>query len=107
MMKIIIGYPQPESELAIIRSYAYGIDLHDLGLMDINPVISRQEIVQFRGDILNVVIKDELMGYIRAIVAETRDPMYVQLGASPRAAVALLKAGRALAAIRGERFPYP
>ena len=40
-------------------------------------------------------------------MAETRDPVYVQLGASPRAAVAVLKASRSLAALRGMTFITP
>jgi MoxR-like ATPase len=107
MMKLTVSYPPESSELAVIRSYAQGTDLQDLESLIQSPVVGKQEVLLFRKDILKVTVKEELMEYIRKIVSETRDPVYVQLGASPRAAVAVLKASRALSAIRGSEFVTP
>ena len=54
-----------------------------------------------------MIVDEGVMEYIRHITAETRDAGFVQLGASTRAAIALLKASRALAAIRGMDFVTP
>ncbi|MDQ7785352.1 MAG: MoxR family ATPase [Desulfomonilaceae bacterium] len=107
MMKIIVDYPEPHAELAVIRSYAQGKDLHDLESLIPAGVITKESVLSIRRFILRIVTKEEILGYIRTIVAETRDPVYVQLGASPRAAVAVLKASRALAALRGSEFVTP
>ena len=107
MMKLTIDYPPPDAELAVIRNYAQGIDLHDLESLIPEPLISREDVSRFRKLVVKVVVKEGVMEYIRQIVAETRDPVYVQLGASTRAAVAMLKSARALAAIRGMDFVTP
>jgi MoxR-like ATPase len=107
MMKITIGYPPQEAERSVIRSYAQGIDLRDLDSVIPAPVVTKNDVLRFRKDLHAVVIDDGVMEYIRQITAETRDVGYVQLGASTRAAVAMLKAARALAAIRGMDFVTP
>jgi MoxR-like ATPase len=107
MMKIVLDYPSPEAELSVIRSYALGVDLHDLDRLLPSAVLSQQEVVELRRQLPQVVVRKDVMEYIRLIVAETRDAVYAQLGASPRAAVAMLKAARALAALRGMTFVTP
>jgi len=107
MMKIVIDYPPPDAELAVIRSYAAGKDLQDLDSIIPEPVVTRSDVLELRKAILEVVVQDEVLNYIRKIVAETRDRVYVHLGASPRAAVNVLKAARALAALRGSDFVTP
>ncbi len=107
MMKIVVDYPPPEAELAVIRSYAKGIELHKPETLVPSPVVTKDDILSFRQALSSVVVKDEILNYIRTIAAETRDPVYVQLGASTRAAVALLRAARALSALRGMEFVTP
>lgn len=107
MMKIAMDYPPPEAERAVIRSYAQGKDLHDLESLIPAGVVGKDVVLQTRRLLREVVAKEDILEYIRTIVAETRDPVYVQLGASPRAAVAVLKAARALAALRGAAFITP
>lgn len=107
MMKIIVDYPPAEAELAVIRSYSKGVDLHKPEELIPEPAVTKDEILGFRKAMAGVVVKDDIVNYIRAIAAETRDPVYVQLGASTRAAVALLRAARALSALRGMEFVTP
>jgi MoxR-like ATPase len=107
MMKIIIDYPSPEAELAVVRTYAKGIDLHNVDSLISAPLTAKGDILELRRELPKVVIRDDVLGYIQRITAETRDPVYVQLGASTRAAVNLLKAARALASLRGLTFVSP
>lgn len=107
MMKIVISYPPQEAELEVIRSYAQGIDLQDLESLIPKDVMAKEELLQFRKKMNLITTRDDIMSYILKIVAETRDPMYVQLGASTRAAVVLLKAARSLSALRGLSFVTP
>jgi len=107
MMKIIIDYPSAEAELAVVRTYANGVDLHNVDSLIPAPLTGKKDILELRRDMPKVVIQDDVLGYIQRITAETRDAVYVQLGASTRAAVALLKAARALASLRGLVFVTP
>ncbi len=107
MMKVVVDYPPPEAELAVLKCYAEGRELQDLETMIPKPLITKNDVLKLRQYITKAVVSDGVMDYIRRITAETRDPVYVQLGASPRGAVALLKAARALAAIRGIKFVTP
>jgi MoxR-like ATPase len=107
MMKIEVRYPAAKDELAIIRNYAQGIELQNVERLVPAPVVSKEEILTCRGELLQITIREEVLDYMQKIVSETRDPAYVQLGASPRAAVAMLKGARALAAIRGMEFVTP
>lgn len=107
MMKIIIEYPPKEAELGVIRSYANGRDLHNLESLIPSPIMAKNAVLKLRKLILKVTVKEEVMEYIRGVTAETRDPAYVQLGGSTRAAVALLQAARALAALRGMAYVSP
>jgi MoxR-like ATPase len=107
MMKVVLDYPPAQAELAVIRSYAEGVNLHDVDSLIPAALITKDEVLGFRKDVLKVVVRDEIMEYIRKIAEETRDPVYVQLGASPRGAIAVLRAARCLAAIRGLDFVTP
>jgi len=107
MMKISVGYPSPDAELAVIRSYARGTDLQNLDALIPQPILRSTDLLQVQEAVMSVTVKEEVLEYIRRIVSETRDPVYVQLGASPRAAVAVLKASRSLAALRGMQFVTP
>jgi MoxR-like ATPase len=107
MMKIVLDYPAMEAELAIIRSYAKGVEIHRVEGLINAPVLPKKAILAFRQKISTMVVKEEILQYIGNIIAETRDKTSVQLGASSRAMVALLKAARSLAAIRGMEFVTP
>lgn len=107
MMKITVDYPPAEAELGVIRSYSEGKDLHDLSSLIPAAVVSKEEILQFRRNVVRITVKEDLLEYIQRLGLETRDGTYVQLGASPRALVAVLKAARALAALRGMKFVTP
>lgn len=107
MMKVVVDYPPADAELSVLKSYAEGKELQDLQTMVPKPLITKADVLKLRKYILKVVVTDGVMDYIRQITSETRDPVYVQLGASPRGAVALLKASRALAAMRGMKFVTP
>jgi len=107
MMKIVMDYPPAEAELGVIRKYAAGTDLQDLDLLIGSPAVKKENILDFRKALVWITVKEEVMEYIRRIIFETRDPAYVQLGASTRAAVALLKSVRGMAALRGATYVSP
>ncbi len=107
MMKVVIDYPSAESEAEIVRSYAEGKVLHDLDTLIPSPMVDAKTALKLRALVDTVTVSDAVVRYIQQIIAETRDDVYVQLGASTRAGIALLRAARALAAIRGMSFVGP
>jgi MoxR-like ATPase len=107
MMKVILDYPSAEAELDVARSYAKGIDLHNLDALIPSPLVKKNELLHMRKQLRGVVVREEVLTYMQRIVAETRDPLHAQLGASTRAVVALLKAARTVAAMRGLTFVTP
>ena len=76
-------------------------------LADIQPVLSKAELLQLRSYINKVVIDESLLRYIAQIVQQTRSTRAVYLGASPRASVAMLQASKAYALLQGRDFVTP
>ncbi len=105
LMKIVIDYPSLEEEKAILRRFRndFGIDRGK----EVRAVFHRKEIAECRALIEKVFIKDQLLDYIAALVANTRNNGDLFLGASPRASIALMKTAKAVAALNGRSFVIP
>ncbi len=108
LLKIDIDYPTMEDEQLILGAYASGRRLHDDVVNSLQPVMSQEELAEARRSISDSVRVDEsVQSYIVKIVTATRSDEAVQLGAGPRASLALLEGGRALAMMRGRDFLTP
>ena len=105
LMKITMGYPSAENELEILKRHERHIDL--VQLSDVNPVLSKDEVLQLRSYLDHVIIDESLLRYITQIVQQTRSSRAVYLGASPRASVAMLQASKAYALLQGRDFVTP
>lgn len=104
LVKLTMGYPTQEEELEILRRH----QIHDLrDMASFAPVISHDELLSLRGFMNNVVVDDAVMRYICDITQLTRNTRSIYLGASPRAAVALLRMAKATALIDGRDFVTP
>jgi MoxR-like ATPase len=73
----------------------------------VEPVASADEVLAARASVRAVHVSEPLQGYVYTIVARTRSSPDIALGASPRAALALLVATQAAAAIDGRDFATP
>ena len=108
LMKIEVGYPASEDEVAMLRAYSEGRSLHSTEVQALEPVLDPQRLgAAIRAVATQVRVEDRLLGYIREVVAATRVDEDVQLGGGPRAALALLQCSRALAALRNRDFITP
>ena len=108
MLKINIDFPEPADESRILEAYASGRRLHDEGIDALQPAINAQELLAARRTVESQVrVEANIITYIRDIVAKTRQDEAVQIGAGPRASLALLAASRAMAALRGRDFIIP
>lgn len=105
LMKITMGYPSAEDELEILKRHERHADL--VQLSDVNPVLSKDEVLQLRSYLSHVLIDESLLRYIAQIVLQTRSSRAVFLGASPRASVAMLQASKAYALLQGRDFVTP
>jgi MoxR-like ATPase len=105
MMKITIPYPSLNEEVEILNRHNTNAQLTRLD--EIQPVLTREDILMMFGQTQNVYIEDSLIKYIASLVQQTRNSKAIFLGASPRASVALMQSSKALALIRGREFVTP
>jgi MoxR-like ATPase len=101
-LRISLGYPDIDVEREILSSPAQALDPSMLA-----PVINGTEIAEIQKDLDDIVIDDDVIGYILKIVHGTRDSSKVRLGVSTRGALALKRAVKARAIIKGRSFATP
>ena len=102
LMRLKPGYPDTQEALAILSRF-----VTDDPLSKLEPVASAEDIVAAQKAFVDAHVSEAVMGYIVAICERTRSLSQVQLGASPRAMLALMRASQALAMIRGRDFVTP
>jgi MoxR-like ATPase len=105
LMKVEVGYPSSEDEIAMLRLARDG--LAPATLEDVQAVLDPAQFVAMRSQVAAVSLTDDVVGYIAAVIRATRELPAVELGASPRAAVHLTAASRAIAALAGRDFVTP
>jgi MoxR-like ATPase len=105
LVKVEVGYPSEEQEVAMLRLARRGVS--PAGLEDVRPVVDAAGLATARADVDATRVSDEVARYVAAVVRSTRGVPSVELGASPRAAVHLLAASRAAARMAGRDFVVP
>jgi len=98
-----LGYPSADQEDEMLK--LHGSATVDTGTLD--PLFDRAGLAGFRDAVRAVRIGDAVRGYIAAIGRATRGIPGVELGASPRASIALFRAAQARAAIQGRDYVLP
>ena len=102
LLRLAVGYPDAEGELAILRRFEDTSPLNDLA-----PVVDAQELVALSARLPGIHVEDAVARYAVALVRATRDHAAFDLGPSPRATLALFRAARAYAAIDGRDYVRP
>ena len=97
-----LGYVSPEEEVSILSAQEKG---HPLDLLA--SCVSLADVVKVKRAVQEVRMSDELKRYIVDITGATRSVAGVQLGASPRASLALMKVAQAAALLDGQPFVSP
>ncbi len=105
LMKITMGYPSLDEEVAILERHHDRVSF--VKLNDVEPVLSLEELLQLRGMLQSVVVETSLLRYMAQIVQQTRSSRAVFLGASPRATVAIMQTSKAHALLAGRDFVAP
>ena len=101
-LQFSLGYVAPEDEVAILSAQEIRHPIDDL-----TACVSLADVHALRERVKAVRIAEELKRYVVEIVRATREAPGVQLGASPRASLALMKASQALALLDGREFVTP
>jgi MoxR-like ATPase len=109
MLKVVVGYPEPNDELTVVeRSLS--------GLAEVRSILSLSELASLRHATRQVYVDPALSRYAIRIAIATRVPdeiglpelkPYVSFGVSPRGPISLVIAARALALIRGRDYVLP
>jgi MoxR-like ATPase len=102
LLRLRIGYPPADIERHVIKRRR-GEDPTDR----LEPVASRQDLLQAQESVDAVRVDDALVDYLHAIILATRSSPMLDLGASTRAALALERSVRAYALVRGRSYATP
>jgi MoxR-like ATPase len=105
LFKIKVNHPNLEQETNILKRYKNNVK--SVNLDSIEAVFTAEEIQKIQNLIENIIIEDHLLSYIANITIKTRNHGKIYLGGSPRASLSMMKASKALAAIRGRDFVTP
>lgn len=102
LLRVGLGYPDSSEEISILDRFQENDPLQELTLVAAPEEVSRLQ--QFRKKIL---VSHPVKEYIVSIVNATRNNPALRLGASPRGSLGLMRAGQALAALRGRDYVLP
>jgi MoxR-like ATPase len=102
MCRVSMGYPVHASELAMLNSHTRRNPLDDL-----EPVTDAAEIRKLIGMVTTIHVSAAVQHYAVALTTATRTTPDLNLGASPRATLHLVRAAKALAALHGRNYVLP
>lgn len=105
LFKIDVHYPNLEDEIEIISREQ---QLQDRSKTNqITPFLDAEHIVKYQNLVSKIIVEPRLFEYIAQLIVATRNHPFLYLGASPRASIAILKASKAFAAMKGRDFVTP
>lgn len=105
LVKLLVQDPPREVEQTIVRHHADGFDPTDLSRL--RAVVAPPVIGEMQAAAERVRADDAIVSYVVDLVRRTRDDRAIELGASPRASIALLKSAQVIAASQGRAFVTP
>lgn len=102
MTSLTLGYPDFESELAMAK------DVDENARIDrVQTVSDENDFLKMQREIHSVFMKDEVYRYLLELIRATRNHVYLERGASPRATIALVKMAKAQSWLSGRDFCTP
>ena len=107
LLKILIDYPSEEEEQAVLAKWQAGFNARQLEEVTLDILRDATVLPRCRKLVRETAVDSSIQAYMVRIVRQTRQHPSLRWGVSPRAAVSLLLASRALAAIRGQAFVTP
>lgn len=101
-VRLSLGFLKPASEAKMVLQ-----QLNDSPLKQIKPIITQEELSQFKHDVKKVRIEQDIISYILDIAQKTRNHPMIKHGASPRSTIAYTKLTRAYAYLSGRDHVIP
>jgi MoxR-like ATPase len=102
LLRVSLGYPTETEELAVLRRFESATPLDE-----VTAIVGASELIEMSAAVRRVHVDDSVASYVVALARGTRQHEAIELGASPRATLALFHAAQALAALRGRGFVSP
>ena len=106
LLKIYIDYPSLEDELAIAKKITTG-NINDQDDLSDAEIISAEDVENLQVLASTIEVDQQVLEYTVRLVRSTRESAALQIGAGPRASIALLRAARAKALLQGQNFVTP
>jgi MoxR-like ATPase len=103
LLRLTIGYPGAEAERRILMDSASS----RTGLDELRPILDSEQVLRLQDEVEQVTADPSLVDYVMEIVRRTRETPGFRLGVSPRGSVALFRAARAYALVRGRDYLVP
>lgn len=107
VMKVLVDHPDERVETTLLKHYMAGFDPGDLEAVGLVSAATAEDLLAMRASARRVRVDETLLEYIAKVVGRTRAHPSVDLGASPRASVALLLCGQVVAASEGRTYMVP
>src|SRR5690348_2852061 len=107
LLKIEIGYPSPEEEVAVVLRTTSGQAGDQLPLAEVKPRLNERVVLQLQLIAARQRVDDKVVDYAVRIVRATRDWPGIAVGSGSRGAIALVRAARVAALIDGRDYATP
>lgn len=105
LLKATVTYPTFDEELEMLKRFNYQ-RVQEM-VTEVQPFLNKEKLVELRELVKNVLMDDNLLRYIAQLTQSSRNNQQIELGISPRAAIALMMASKAFAALQGRDFVIP
>lgn len=105
LFKVNVGYPTVDEELLMLKKFNYDRQVDVMNA--VKPILDIAVLQELRQVVRKVIIDENVLRYITLLIQATRNSRMLELGASPRASIALMLASKAKAALTGRDFVTP
>ena len=102
LIRISMGYPDAKSQIDILKERH-----HENPLDKLTAAVSREQLLSLMSDARQVHISDPVYAYVVDLVTATRENEFIELGVSPRGALALCRMAKSCAFVRGRDYVIP
>ena len=102
LIRTSMGYPDAQSQIDILKERH-----HENPLDKLTAAVSREQLLSLMNDARQVHIADPVYAYVVELVTATRENEYIELGVSPRGALALCRMAKSCAFVRGRDYVIP
>ncbi|NUR77328.1 MAG: MoxR family ATPase [Thermoleophilia bacterium] len=103
LLRMSVGYPSRDDEWQVLANRAE----RRTDEVELTPLVDRRTLIAMQQAVEDVFVSEPVGLYMVDLVAATREAQSVQVGASPRGSLALLKLSRCRAALRGRDYVTP